>query len=346
MSAPIAYFYPEGHSAHSQPNHPERPQRVEVTRQALEQAGLWQLGPQLPGEPLAADVLAAVHSPEMLQAIQQHAAEQRNLDADTYTTRQSWPLAQNAAAGAVAVARAVWRGEAQTGFALSRPPGHHATRSQPMGFCLLNNVALAAQHLLQHEGATRLAILDMDVHHGNGTQDIFYEQADVLFCNTQQLPLWPGTGRAEERGHGPGLGFTANLPLPPGSGDAAFAHAYGELFPALLDDFKPEMLLVSFGFDSHWKDPLANLQVSAAGYGGAIASLRQWAQQHCGGKIALVLEGGYDLDAAAACGLAAVQALLGQEITDAVGPSPYAEGEEWKPIMDKARSLFLTTQER
>ncbi|MCL4256921.1 MAG: histone deacetylase [Anaerolineales bacterium] len=340
MSTPIAYFYPEGHAAHSQPDHPERPQRVETIRRALEDAGLWQLGSHLANEGLAADVLAAVHSAEMLQAIQQYGQQQRNLDADTYTTRDSWRLAQAAAGGAVAVAQAVWRGEAQTGFALSRPPGHHATRTQPMGFCLLNNVALAAQHLLQHEGAQRIAILDMDVHHGNGTQDVFYDRADVLFCNTQQLPLWPGTGRLEERGVGAGLGFTANLPLPPGSGDAAFAAAYGELFPALLDAFKPEMLLVSFGFDSHWKDPLANLQVSAAGYGRAVASLRHWAQQHCGGKIALILEGGYDLDAAAACGLAAVQALLGHEITDAVGPSPFPESGDWMAILDTARKEF------
>lgn len=337
---PIAYFYPTGHAGHSQPNHPERPQRVETIRRTLEEAGLWDLGVQTANDGLAADVLAAVHTDAMLQAIQQHGKQERNLDADTYTIRESWPLAQAAAGGAVAVARAVWHGQAQTGFALSRPPGHHATRSQPMGFCLLNNVALAAQHLLQHEGASRLAILDMDVHHGNGTQDIFYDRADVLFCNTQQLPLWPGTGRLEERGAGAGLDYTANLPLPPGSGDAAFAAAYGELFPALLDAFKPEMLLVSFGFDSHWKDPLANLQVSAAGYGAAVASLRHWAQQHCNGKIALVLEGGYDLDAAAACGQAAVQALLGMQISDTLGPSPYPESEEWHNITHNAGELW------
>lgn len=337
---PIAYFYPEGHAAHAQPSHPERPQRVETIRQALEHSGLWQQGSQAAAEALPAGLLERVHSAEMLQAIQQHSQHERNLDADTFTTKQSWAQAQIAAQGAVAVARSVWRGEAQTGFALSRPPGHHATHSQPMGFCLLNNVAIAAEYLLQHEGAERLAILDMDVHHGNGTQDIFYARNDVLFCNTQQLPLWPGSGRLEERGTGAGLGYTANLPLPPGSGDAAFTAAYGDLFPKLLDDFKPEMLLVSFGFDSHWKDPLANLQVSAAGYGDAVASLRAWADAHCNGKIALVLEGGYDLDAAAACGQAAAQALLGLEISDALGPSPYAEGEEWKVLLTKAEKIF------
>jgi len=337
---PIAYFYPEGHEAHAQPDHPERPARVETIRTALEGAGLWRPGVQLQAEPVAGEVLASVHSPAMLQAIQQHGAQARPLDADTYTTRHSWQAAQTAAGGAVALARAVWRGEAQTGLALCRPPGHHAARTQPMGFCLLNNVALAAQTLLTQEGANRLAILDMDVHHGNGTQDIFYARDDVLFCSTQQLPLWPGTGHLDERGRGAGLGFTANLPLPPGSGDAAFAAAYGELFPALLDQFQPEMLLVSFGFDSHWKDPLANLQVSASGYAQAIASLRHWAQQHCDGRIALFLEGGYDLDAAAACSQAGVQALLSHEITDALGSSPYVESEEWKSVLARARKEF------
>lgn len=333
---PIAYFYPEGHAGHSQPGHPERPERVEVVRRALQAAGLWEQGLLVAAEPVAETLLARIHSADMLAAIQEYSQLERNLDPDTYTTKQTWPLALQAAGGAIALAGAVWRGEAASGFALTRPPGHHATRSQPMGFCLLNNVALAAQSLLD-AGAKRLAILDLDVHHGNGTQDIFYERSDVLFCSTQQLPLWPGSGRQSERGAGAGLGYMANLPLPPGSGDGAFAAAYGEVFQALLDRFEPEMLLVSIGFDSHWKDPLANLQVSASGYAQAIRSLRTWAQANCGGKIALFLEGGYDLDAAAACGLAVTQALLGLEISDAVGPAPYRESEEWTAILDRSR---------
>jgi acetoin utilization deacetylase AcuC-like enzyme len=201
-------------------------------------------------------------------------------------------------------------------------------------------VALAAQNLIANHGAKRIAILDMDVHHGNGTQDIFYEREDVLFCSTQQLPLWPGTGRLEERGAGRGLGFTANLPLPPFSGDGAFAAAYGEFFSALLDRFEPEMLLVSFGFDSHWKDPLANLMVSASGYAQAVASLRNWAQKNCAGKIALILEGGYDFDAAAACGLAATQVLLGLPASDAIGPAPQPEGDGWVAVLAKARQIW------
>lgn len=338
----IAYFYPHGHEGHSQPGHPERPERVEAVRRALEAAGLWQLGLQVSAQPVSSELLGSIHSAKMLAAIQEYSQLERNLDADTYTTTQTWPLALQAAGGAIALAGAVWRGEAACGFALTRPPGHHATRTKPMGFCLLNNVALAAQSLLD-AGAKRLAILDLDVHHGNGTQDIFYERSDVLFCSTQQLPLWPGSGRLSERGAGAGTGYTANLPLPPGSGDDAFAAAYGELFPALLDRFEPEMLLVSIGFDSHWKDPLANLQVSTNGYAQAIRSLRAWAQAHCDGKIALFLEGGYDLDAAAACGLAVTQALLGLEISDAVGPTPHREGEEWTAILDRSRKEWRLT---
>lgn len=338
MTAPIAYYYPEGHSAHAQAGHPERPERVETIRHILQQHGLWQA--PLPAAPLPAGLLERVHNPAMLQAIQMHAQAGRALDADTYTTPHSWPLAQAAAGGALAVAGAVWRGEAHTGFALSRPPGHHATRQQPMGFCLLNNIALAAEYLLQHGGARRLAILDMDVHHGNGTQDIFYARAEVLFCSSHQAPLWPGSGHLDERGEGPGAGLTANLPLPPGSGDAAFAAVYGELVPALLDAYQPEMLLVSFGFDAHWRDPLANLQVSAAGYGRAIAALRQWATAHCGGKLAVILEGGYDLPAAAACSLAVTQALLGEEISDALGPAPTPEREDWRAAVAAARQAW------
>jgi acetoin utilization deacetylase AcuC-like enzyme len=337
---PIAFFYPAGHEAHSRDGHPERPERVEAVKRALESADLWQQGLQIAPQPIDATILRSVHSAEMLEAIQEYGLLERDYDLDTYLTKASWPLALNAAGGAAALAKAVWRGEAQSGFALTRPPGHHATRTQPMGFCLLNNIALAAQSLLQNEGAKRLAILDLDVHHGNGTQDIFYERSDVFFLSTHQSPLWPGTGQLGERGSGAGEGCNCCLPLPPFSGDEAFGVAYGVIALALLERIKPEMLLVSVGFDAHWKDPLANLQVSANGYAQAIASLREWAQQNCCGRIALFLEGGYDLDAAAVCGLAVTQALLGLPISDAIGPAPQPEGEQWMLVLEKAKKIW------
>jgi acetoin utilization deacetylase AcuC-like enzyme len=209
-----------------------------------------------------------------------------------------------------------------------------------MGFCLLNNIAIAAESLLQGENAQRLAIVDMDVHHGNGTQDIFWSRGDVLFISTHQSPLYPGTGHLNERGQVAGEGKTINLPLPPFSGDNAFKVAYEEIIPKLLDRYQPEMILVSFGFDSHWKDPLANLQVSARGYGNAVKALKSWADENCGGRLTVFLEGGYDLEAASACGLAVTQALLGSEITDVIGASPQPESDRWIPVLDQAKEIW------
>jgi acetoin utilization deacetylase AcuC-like enzyme len=209
-----------------------------------------------------------------------------------------------------------------------------------MGFCLLNNIALATEHLLQAEGAQRLAILDLDVHHGNGTQDIFWERGEVLFISSHQSPLYPGTGMLNERGAGEGKETTCNLPLPPFSGDEAFRVAYQEIVIPLLERFQPEMLLISFGFDAHWRDPLANLLLSADGLAAQIAALREWAGTHCNGRIAVYLEGGYDLDAARACALAITQALLGQPWDDALGPAPRAEGQRWREILDAAKTIW------
>jgi acetoin utilization deacetylase AcuC-like enzyme len=337
---PIAYFYPEGHEAHYQWDHAERPERVEVIRQTLIEEGLWQKGLLVKPEQVSDAILHAVHSRSLLDTIRSHSESEENIDADTYLTKDSWRLALNAAGGAIATAKAVWERTANVGFSLTRPPGHHATRHQAMGFCLLNNIAIAAESLIQSESAKRLAIVDMDVHHGNGTQDIFWKRNDVLFISTHQSPLYPGTGQLTETGSGAAEWTKVNLPLPPFSGDGAFKVAYEEIVPIILSRFKPQMILVSFGFDSHWKDPLANLLVSAYGYANAITSLKKWADRNCDGRIAAFLEGGYDLEAAKACGLAVNQALLGMEVSDKVGPAMQPESEDWKPVLGKARGIW------
>jgi acetoin utilization deacetylase AcuC-like enzyme len=336
----IAFFYPDGHEAHYRWGHAERPERVETIRKVLTDEGIWQKGLQLPAQGIPNAVLNAIHSQHLLDSVRTHSENEEDYDLDTYLTKASWQLALNAAGGASAVASAVWRREAGVGFALTRPPGHHATRDQAMGFCLLNNIAIAAENLIQNENVKRLAIVDMDVHHGNGTQDIFWERGDVLFVSTHQSPLYPGSGQLNERGVGEGLGTKVNLPLPPFSGDQAFSVAYTEIVPKLLDRFKPEMILVSFGFDSHWRDPLANLLVSARGYGNAINSLKQWADRNCKGRIAVILEGGYDLEAASACGLAVTQTLMDLEITDNLGQSPQPESDRWKPVLERAKEIW------
>lgn len=340
---PIAFYYPSGHEAHAAAGHDERPERIEVIRAALEESGNWGIGLHVEAAPLSASALSAIHTQELLDTIKAASASEANLDPDTYLTKASYQLALNAAGGAAALARAVWRREAGTGFALTRPPGHHATRRHAMGFCLLNNVALAAETLLQDEGAKRLAIVDMDVHHGNGTQDIFYERGEVMFFSTHQVPLYPGSGQLNERGRGAGEGKIVNLPLPPHSGDDAFRTAHHEIVPALLDRFQPEMILVSAGFDAHWRDPLAQLRMSAGAYGESVVSLREWADANCDGRIALFLEGGYDLQATAACGLAVTQALLGEPITDAIGPSREKQSRDWTGAFDAVREIWGLT---
>jgi acetoin utilization deacetylase AcuC-like enzyme len=182
----LSYYYPEGHEAHFERSHPERPERIEVIRAALDEAGLWQPYPKLPPLTLDDELIRSIHNPDYLTLLEMACRGSYHLDADTYTTLASWDLAHRAAGGAAAVTKSVWRGESQAGFALCRPPGHHATRGQGMGFCLLNNIALAAEYLIRREGAKRLVIVDLDLHHGNGTQDIFWERGDVLFCSVHQ----------------------------------------------------------------------------------------------------------------------------------------------------------------
>jgi acetoin utilization deacetylase AcuC-like enzyme len=336
----MVYFYPEGHGAHAESGHPERPERVEMLRRAIQAAGWWepypQLAPILPGT----ELLERVHSRAYLEYLKRSCQQASRLDADTYTVPATWELALQAVGGALAVAMAVWGGEAQHGFALTRPPGHHATITRGMGFCLLNNVALAAEHLLGAGGATRLAIIDLDLHHGNGTQDIFWRRGEVFFISIHQSPLYPMTGSLEERGEGPGFACNANIPLPPGSGDSAYRAIFEEVLIPLLDRFEPEMLLVSFGFDPHWRDPLGHLQLSAGTYGELIRILARWADEHCRGRLALFLEGGYDLEAGAACAQTVTAALLDQFWPDPLGPSPRPEGKSWQNVTRRAKELW------
>lgn len=345
MMDEMVFFYPRGHAAHISPGHAERPERVETVRHAFERMGWWQAFSHVEPLQISREFLAKVHAPEYLEFLELACKRSDWLDSDTYTTSASWRLALNAAGGAVAVARAVWQGQSRCGFALTRPPGHHAMIRRGMGFCLLNNIAIAAEDLIrqpqgEHPAAQRLAIIDLDLHHGNGTQDIFWERNDVLFISTHQSPLYPGSGHIDEVGGGPGQCYTANFPLPPGTGDQGFRTVMEELILPLLDCFSPQMLMVSFGFDPHWRDPLGHLMLSAAGYGGLIASLTGWADAHCQGKLALFLEGGYDLDAAAACSQAVMAAMLKLPWEDPLGPSPRPEGNSWRPVVHAARQIW------
>jgi acetoin utilization deacetylase AcuC-like enzyme len=308
----LVFYYPEGHEKHFEAEHPERPERVESIRTSLEEYGYWDAFPKQEPSDIPDQVMLAVHSEQYLNALEEVCKKGMHYDADTYTRPESWQLAHKTAGGAISVASEVWNGNAKRGFALTRPPGHHATPNRAMGFCLLNNVALAAQYLITIGDAKNLMIIDLDLHHGNGTQEIFYTRKDVFYLSTHQYPHYPGTGWLNETGVDQGEMMTANFPLPPYSGDSAFFKVMDEVIIPLLNRVKPEMILVSYGFDPHFADPLGNLQLTGDGYGRLIESLVLWADENCNGRISLFLEGGYDLGAARECSLAVVAALLGE----------------------------------
>lgn len=336
----IIYYYPTNHEQHFEAGHPERPARIKAIYQWLEEANLWEPYPKADPLKISKKVLESIHTPHHLARLEAACKHGQRLDTDTYLTAASWQIALNSMGGAAAVAQAVWRKEAKRGFALTRPPGHHATPDQAMGFCLLNSIAVAAENLLQNEGAERIAIIDLDVHHGNGTQDIFYFRDDVFFISIHQSPLYPGTGHMLETGDSIGKGATLNIPLPPTAGDIARETAFDEIIFPLLNNFKPEILLISAGLDSHWNDPLAHHTVTAQGYGNTIRSLTEWADINCEGRIAMFLEGGYNLNAGAACALTSVQAMLGLPITDKLGPSNTDEDDQWKNTLEEVKNIW------
>jgi acetoin utilization deacetylase AcuC-like enzyme len=336
----VVFYYPEGHAAHAEFNHPERPERVETMVMALKEKGWWQQYPHIPPANLPRVVIESVHSPAYLNLLEMACRRGGWIDVNTYVKPASWKIALETAGGALAVAEAVWKREARRGFALTRPPGHHASHGQGDGFCLINNIAVAAEGLVQLYGAERLAIVDLDLHHGNGTQDIFWKRRDVFYISTHQVPLYPGSGYVDERGEGDGEGFTANFPMPPGAGDQAFKVVMDELILPLLANYRPQMILVSFGFDPLWLDPLGQLLLSVNGYATLIHKLVEYADANCQGRLALFLEGGYDLKAAAASAKAVTAALLRQVWDDPLGPSPYPERENWKHMVDRAKTLW------
>jgi acetoin utilization deacetylase AcuC-like enzyme len=228
------------------------------------------------------------------------------LDADTIMSTGSREAALRAAGGAVMAVDAVMEGWAKQVFVAARPPGHHAERDRPMGFCLFANAAIAARHAQARWGLSRVAVVDFDVHHGNGTQDIFQADPTLFYASSHQYPCYPGTGSAEERG----VGNIVNAPLPPGSGSAAFREAWEVLILPALEAFQPELLVISAGFDAHKADPLAQLRLEASDFAWLTGELMRLARAQCQGRVVSLLEGGYDLDALAESAAAHVRALM------------------------------------
>ncbi|WP_341368047.1 histone deacetylase family protein [Yoonia sp. BS5-3] len=285
------------------PGHPEQVARLDAVLGALEGMELHRVKAPMAAE----DDLLRAHPKAHIDAIKAAAPDEgwRSLDADTHMSVGSLQAAYRAAGGAVRAVDLVMGGEAQNAFAAVRPPGHHAERETAMGFCLFGSIAIAAKYALDHHGLARVAIVDFDVHHGNGTQDLVEDDARILFCSTHQSPLYPGTGAAHETG----VGNVLNVPLPGGTGSKGFRDAYEQVVLPRVDAFSPEILLISAGFDAHRDDPLAGMELTTEDFAWVTGKLCDLADRHCKGRVVSALEGGYDLPALGASAAAHVKIL-------------------------------------
>ncbi|HEY6542293.1 MAG TPA: histone deacetylase [Ktedonobacteraceae bacterium] len=318
-------------------NHPDKPQRLEMAMKVLDALGWLERDGLALLEPRAAseDELATVHERtyihEVEVAARQVAGDASNSDGrmtrrfatDTYISAKSYEAALKAAGAPLTAIDAIMKGEIDNAYCLVRPPGHHAVAESAMGFCLFNNVAVAARYAIDRYGLERVMIIDFDVHHGNGTQEMFYDDPRVLYFSTHQAPFYPGTGLSHERGEGEAEGTTINVPLPASTGYETFEPVFRQVMAPAADRFDPQLILVSAGFDAHWDDPLGQLNLSTAGFAQLMRIIIEEAQFLCNGRLVLVQEGGYSLDAMSACVATCINLLLGDDAAvDSLGKAP------------------------
>ena len=288
--------------------HPERPDRIRAVEKAVAQERFAALQRMEAPEADTASLLLA-HPEPYVRAIAEAAPRQGlvQIDADTVMSPGTYEAVLRGVGAAVAAVDGVMTGQAANAFSAMRPPGHHAERTQAMGFCFFNNAAIAARHAQTAHGAERVAIVDWDVHHGNGSQDIFWSDATVMYCSTHQMPLYPGTGAPSERGE---HNTIVNAPMRPGSGSDIFRDAFESALLPRLDDFRPDLIVISAGFDAHTRDPLANINLTEADFGWATKKLMELADRHASGRVVSLLEGGYDLEGLARSVEAHLDALM------------------------------------
>jgi acetoin utilization deacetylase AcuC-like enzyme len=276
--------------------HPERPERLITTVELLRTAGILDRCELAEWVPLDLDQLAAVHTPDLAQRVREFAGQGGGrIEVDTVVSPRSFDVAASAAGAAVAAVDAVVAAPQAKAFCLTRPPGHHATRSQPMGFCLFNNIALAAQHAITRHKLDRILIVDWDVHHGNGTQDVFYSDPRVMFFSIHRYPFYPGTGAADETGTGPGLGYTRNEPVAFGTSREAYRDRFQKALFESAQKIRPQLVLISAGFDAHAEDPIGSLGLEIEDFVSMNQLVLDVAKSHADGRIVSLLEGGYNV---------------------------------------------------
>jgi acetoin utilization deacetylase AcuC-like enzyme len=293
--------------AHTQRNHPERRERLDAIMALLAREKVLDGLAAIPFSAATSQQLSHIHDLPYVIGLEQYSARGGGmLGLDTYVNASTYKAAALAAGACMAAVRAILANDVRRAFALVRPPGHHAFADHGEGFCLFNNIAFAAQQALgafglDNEDALlpalqRLMIVDWDVHHGNGTEDIFYHDPRVLYVSIHQTPLYPGTGRMTDVGEGAGRGFNVNIPLPPGVGDEGYQRVFDEFITPLAQRYQPQLMLVSAGYDAHWRDSLAHMNMSLAGFARIMQTLTRLSDELCGGRLMVVLEGGYDLE--------------------------------------------------
>jgi acetoin utilization deacetylase AcuC-like enzyme len=321
----VGYVYDPIYLKHDTGEHVENARRLQAIISHLEQTGLESQLTLIEPRPASVEELVLVHQKQYIEQVQEVARKGGGwLDPDTVVSPDSYEVALYAAGGLIRAVEAVMDGEVDSAFALVRPPGHHATSRQAKGFCLFNNIAIATQHALAKYNLERILIIDFDVHHGNGTQEAFYDNPRVMYISTHEYPFYPGTGSIEETGGGAAEGTTINIPLPAGCGDSEYLQVFEQIVVPAARRFKPQLILVSAGNDLHWADPLAMMQVSVTGFGQMVRIIKGLADELCGGRLVFTLEGGYNLDALAASIKATFDILLDStSIDDPLGQSPH-----------------------
>jgi len=337
----VGFVYDPIFLQHDTGEHPENARRMTATMALLEESGLLGGLRRIAARAASDDELALVHDARYVAGIRRLAQAGGGwVDPDTLVTPASFEAAAHVVGGTLNALDAIVAGDVRSAFCLVRPPGHHATPAQAMGFCLFNHVALAAARARSTHGLERVAVIDFDVHHGNGTQDAFYDDSSVLYVSTHEYPFYPGTGAAEETGSGAGWGFNVNVPMPHGCGDASYGRVFDEIVMPAVRRFRPDIMVVSAGYDAHYADTIALERLSVDGYGALVTKIIAAAEELCGGRVLFALEGGYHLTALPWSVRRTIELLVGARPTpDPLGPVDSAEPRELDQVVARVREL-------